>query len=1033
MKRFFLQIPIARALFSVMLFAALLMSFPNDASSQPAVPRLSLTGSYSGFNPSFYPDGRVWTAPSVDRNTPREFLLPVFITNKWATFETFPDFKAWPIYSFQFTLLYDSTAIQVMGVEVAHPRDFDDSYRNEPLAKHFEFSFNDKPSGRYMKFLNPNHADSGKGHAVTIAGISSKPLPNTSLDADEVKILLYVRFRVVPTLATGVLFAGKTPIIIDNQVIKFGDLNIVKDAPFKDMRKYNPLVESMYPDPSADDYGLLGIDNSSNPAKWTTEPTRRGTIYVSMMDYLPEFAFFIERGTGQIPPIEESTNREVWNIKDPITLDSNNLAVSTGKRTVRVANGVPTTRLQDIYVETDSPWLLVQTQAGFKSPNPIPLPRRAGYINFIDWGILGGQNEDPYGNITQEDRYVYLDIICNPSQLPLNEQGERTGVYVGYITFKSHIATISPVKIRVTFIYFRNPAENENGTSGPRGIELTLRNTKGDRTNIIFGTGHKATNGVDSLYGEYSYEYPLSGFGARWYPKDENGNDLYPYGLGDFAPFDDAQPQYRLSYSRDIRSNTDTTQSIIYYCRFNPDGVTSYPITIEWDISSFPVGSRLYLRDTANGRIFNVDMRKASWSGGTKYSYSIQDPSITSFIIEYTLPRVIEYYDTEGKPIIKNGWNFLSLPVRPVENKWNEVYPNALNEPLKFFQSGFLPTEELHPGIGYFVKYPSDIVDTRFAGAYIFKIANESGDPVRVYRGWNAVGGLTIPVSTQEIQYDFFGNSLPDPVKTRAKGVYAYETNRGYYEVSEIRPGMGYWIWTDTSGYYRLVAPANPRLAPVDNMISEKDALFSQSAKITIRDNAQHYADLYMTNNTTIDQTMFALPPTPPQELFDARFTNNTKLVNSDASVIRLQGVNYPVSINVENADAKYTFIDAVTGEELGTIENGTNGSIVIDQKGSNNIKVIKTNENLTVTGSDVYPNPVVGSSTLRYNVPANENVKVTLFDALGNEAQTLVNEFKTAGEYTATINAANLTSGSYICKIVAGSYSYSVKVTVIK
>lgn len=1032
MKRFFLQIPIARALVTAMLLAGLLLSFSTETFSQgaPAVPKLSLTGSISGYNPSFYPDGRVWTAPSINNNAPREFLLPVFVQNNWATSPNFPTFNAWPIYSFQFTLLYDSTAIQVMGVEIAHPRDNDDNYRGEPLAKHFQFSFHDKPNGRYMKFLNPNHADSGKGHAVTITGMSSKPLPNTDLFSDEVKVLCYVRFRVVPTLSTGVLFAGKTPIIIDNQVIKFGDLNITKEAPFKDMRPYNVLVENMYPDPSAEDYGLLGIDNSNNPAMWTTEPTKRGTIYVSMMDYLPEFNFVIERGIGLIPPIEVTPDGSLWSIRDALSLDSANLQFGNVRRTVRVANGIPNTRLQDIYIESDSPWLWFQTQAGFKAPNPVPVPARRGYINYIDWGILGGANTDPYGNPTQEDRQVYLDIICNPSQLTLGGGVEKTGVYVGHITFKSHIASISPVRLRVTFVYFRPP--DEIGVGGPRGINLTLRNASGNQTKLIFGTGHKATDGIDSLYGEYEYEYPLVGFGARWYPKDAAGNDRFPFGLGDFAPFDDAQT--KLSASRDIRSNTDTNKSIIYYCRFNADGPTNYPVVLEWDISSFPTNARLYLRDTANGRVFNIDMRKANNIGGTIYSYAIQDPSITSFVIEYTLPRVIEYVDANGAPIIKPGWNFLSLPVRPINNYWNEVYTRALNIPIRFFQSDYQPEEYMFPGYGYFMKYdPADPVDTRFAGSYINRIAIENGDQVRVFRGWNAVGGLSMPVSIQDIQFDFYLNNLPDPARTRAKGIYAYETNRGYVEVSELRPGLGYWIWCDNSGYYRLIAPGNPRVAPVDDYVSPKEVAISQSVAINILDNAQHTSSLYMTNSRDVDGSMFTLPPAPPTALFDARFAGDLKLVNANSSVIKLQGVTYPVSLSIDNADADYAFTDVVTGQKLGTISKGTSGNVVISEKGSNAIQVTKTNEAITGSSFDVYPNPVVNNSTLRYTVPANELVVVKLYDALGNEVETLVNEFRTAGEYTATVNAANLTSGSYICRIIAGSYTNSLKVTVIK
>jgi hypothetical protein len=82
---------------------------------------------------------------------------------------------------------------------------------------------------------------------------------------------------------------------------------------------------------------------------------------------------------------------------------------------------------------------------------------------------------------------------------------------------------------------------------------------------------------------------------------------------------------------------------------------------------------------------------------------------------------------------------------------------------------------------------------------------------------------------------------------------------------------------------------------------------------------------------------------------------------------------------------------------------------------------------------SQNYPNPFNPATTIRFNLPEAANVKLTIFNLLGEQIKTLVNEFKEAGVHTINFNAENLNSGLYIYKLEAGSFIQTRKMTLVK
>jgi hypothetical protein len=79
------------------------------------------------------------------------------------------------------------------------------------------------------------------------------------------------------------------------------------------------------------------------------------------------------------------------------------------------------------------------------------------------------------------------------------------------------------------------------------------------------------------------------------------------------------------------------------------------------------------------------------------------------------------------------------------------------------------------------------------------------------------------------------------------------------------------------------------------------------------------------------------------------------------------------------------------------------------------------------------YPNPFNPSTKIKYSVPQSSNVVIKVFDVLGNEISTLVNEEIVAGSYEVKFNASELASGIYFYKLNAGSFVEIKKMMLLK
>jgi hypothetical protein len=79
------------------------------------------------------------------------------------------------------------------------------------------------------------------------------------------------------------------------------------------------------------------------------------------------------------------------------------------------------------------------------------------------------------------------------------------------------------------------------------------------------------------------------------------------------------------------------------------------------------------------------------------------------------------------------------------------------------------------------------------------------------------------------------------------------------------------------------------------------------------------------------------------------------------------------------------------------------------------------------------YPNPFNPATNIRFSLPEANQVTLKVYNTLGQEVATLVNEFMNAGAFEVSFDAQNLPTGTYFYSITAGDFKSVKKMLLIK
>ncbi len=144
-----------------------------------------------------------------------------------------------------------------------------------------------------------------------------------------------------------------------------------------------------------------------------------------------------------------------------------------------------------------------------------------------------------------------------------------------------------------------------------------------------------------------------------------------------------------------------------------------------------------------------------------------------------------------------------------------------------------------------------------------------------------------------------------------------------------------------------------------------------------------------------------------------------------------------------ENASG--TVIDSVdllavtdTSASYGRLPDGSaNWQILVPRtRGFSNVVTDVENEFNSISEyrlNQNYPNPFNPTTTISFTIPATSNVSLKVFNILGKEVATIVNETKSAGNYSINFNASGLSSGVYFYQLTTDNFTSTKKFTLMK
>ena len=123
----------------------------------------------------------------------------------------------------------------------------------------------------------------------------------------------------------------------------------------------------------------------------------------------------------------------------------------------------------------------------------------------------------------------------------------------------------------------------------------------------------------------------------------------------------------------------------------------------------------------------------------------------------------------------------------------------------------------------------------------------------------------------------------------------------------------------------------------------------------------------------------------------------------------------------------------SITGY-TGICPEEADGLVQSNNSKSDKIQRLDKIENITAYELyDNFPNPFNPSTQIRFDLPLESFVKLKIYDVMGREIQTLVNEYKRKGSYLVSFNAVNVASGIYYYKLQADNFIIIKKMLLLK
>ncbi len=353
------------------------------------------------------------------------------------------------------------------------------------------------------------------------------------------------------------------------------------------------------------------------------------------------------------------------------------------------------------------------------------------------------------------------------------------------------------------------------------------------------------------------------------------------------------------------------------------------------------------------------------------------------------------------------GWNILSAPMNSTNPLISSVFTGA-NSLAYGYNTGYFTFDTMVVGRGFWLRNAA-------AATITMTGIPATGNTIPLMAGWNLIGGQMTDITVANIT-------------TTPAGIinsFFYGFANGYTTPATLVSGTGYWVQTSAAGTMNTAALAK-------NSTASLPAIEQDWAKITITDRTGKSSTLYITNKN-VQLNSFELPPLPPAGVFDARFSTQrcVEVLGTEPKLISLSSVEYPVDIRAEGIELRVS--DKATNGKIvnSVLKSGT--SVSISNPGVNSIEIASIEKPVSYELSQNYPNPFNPATTIKFALPENANVSLTVYNQIGEKVADLVNGQMESGYHSILWNAENFASGVYFYQIKAGNFSSVRKLLLLK
>ena len=352
-------------------------------------------------------------------------------------------------------------------------------------------------------------------------------------------------------------------------------------------------------------------------------------------------------------------------------------------------------------------------------------------------------------------------------------------------------------------------------------------------------------------------------------------------------------------------------------------------------------------------------------------------------------------------------WNLVGLPMSVEDPYHLSVYPEALEGTLYSFDGNYVQENDFITGTGYWLRFP-DGGTAIISGSTIHSLI------ISIMNDWNLISGISSSVPATSIQ-DPEGIILPGTL---------YEFDGSYIQAETLEPGKGYWIRSAGPGEIIISDDIRAKRLP---FISKMDG----ANTISFNDQTLYFGVTVPDN----EKLSYSAPPKPPSGVFDARFQGDW-IYCEDSGKIELTDQAEPLSISFTIANkTTWVLINIKSNEEY---DLSGSGELIIAEV--LNEFILQKNSVLPHSYAlhQNFPNPFNPVTNLRYDLPEQSFVTLTIYDLIGREITQLVNTTQEAGFRSVQWDATDsfgkpVSAGIYLYKITTGKFVQTKKMVLVK